>query len=622
MRRNCLVPLLIIFSVVKLQAQTHVISSFSPASGPIGTTVVINGSGFSAIADSNTVFFGSLKATINSASTNALIVKVPAKATYNNIRVNTKRGVILGGSPVTKWFTTESHLPFDVTFEDDGIITPNSFNIESIISNANIGGYNIYIGDFDGDEKTDIASNRSVYRNTTQDTPSIAASVSVPGSVSGYPGDSYPYSPQTGFFASTDMNGDAMPELFVMARNLGSDAGLWYQNTSTPGNISFSNYFYSLGPIVFEAICSDVNNDGKPDIVYSGYGMNISEGIFGPGLSDEGIYHIPVCADFDGDGNMDIVASHNWDINGYEPDLYFFRNNGAASNYVFQDFYNISGIEFIPPTGERPNSIVAGDLNGDGKADLAIGINGRNIHVLISNSTGGSLSFLPAIQLSAGGSVTAINDIDGDGKPDIIGAGYIYKNTSSGNNISFASGIACPKGIIGDFDADGKQDFLVSAAGKTSVFRHNPISNRKLCNGANVSLTTPVNGSAFQWQLNPGSGFANITDNAVYSGTNTAVLQVSNIPSSAYGYEYRCLVDNNPCGQFKVTFENKWLGTTDNAWETPANWSCGTIPDVNTDVVITSGTVAVNTSTTIRSLTVSPSANFTVAPGVILTITH
>jgi hypothetical protein len=33
-----------------------------------------------------------------------------------------------------------------------------------------------------------------------------------------------------------------------------------------------------------------------------------------------------------------------------------------------------------------------------------------------------------------------------------------------------------------------------------------------------------------------------------------------------------------------------WLGTKNNRWEEPANWSCGNVPDANTDVVINSGT--------------------------------
>ena len=65
-----------------------------------------------------------------------------------------------------------------------------------------------------------------------------------------------------------------------------------------------------------------------------------------------------------------------------------------------------------------------------------------------------------------------------------------------------------------------------------------------------------------------------------------------------------------------------WTGSANNAWENPANWSCGSIPDSNTDVVINSGTVVVNSDVTIRSLKVNPGVNLTVNVGFDLTITH
>ena len=51
------------------------------------------------------------------------------------------------------------------------------------------------------------------------------------------------------------------------------------------------------------------------------------------------------------------------------------------------------------------------------------------------------------------------------------------------------------------------------------------------------------------------------------------------------------------------------------AWENPANWSCGKLPDENTDVIITSGNIVLNTDVTIRSLKLSPQASFTVNSG-------
>lgn len=56
------------------------ITSFSPASAPVGSTVVITGTAFNATPASNTVTFGGVAATVTGASTTSLTVIVPANA--------------------------------------------------------------------------------------------------------------------------------------------------------------------------------------------------------------------------------------------------------------------------------------------------------------------------------------------------------------------------------------------------------------------------------------------------------------------------------------------------------------------------------------------------------------
>jgi len=59
-----------------------IISSFSPASGQTGSSVIINGSNFSTTPSANIVYFGAVKAIVTSANTNTLTVTVPARAIY------------------------------------------------------------------------------------------------------------------------------------------------------------------------------------------------------------------------------------------------------------------------------------------------------------------------------------------------------------------------------------------------------------------------------------------------------------------------------------------------------------------------------------------------------------
>lgn len=145
-----------------------------------------------------------------------------------------------------------------------------------------------------------------------------------------------------------------------------------------------------------------------------------------------------------------------------------------------------------------------------------------------------------------------------------------------------------------------------------------------LCPNASDSISSGYYADNYQWQADTGYGFENIGDNAYYYGTNSKWLKLINIPSSFNGTKYRCLVGyaggQSYSDVFSLKIQDTWQGAISDQWENPLNWSCGVVPDANTDVVITKGNVIVNTSTTIRSLTIAPDAKLTIATGATLTI--
>ena len=66
-----------------------------------------------------------------------------------------------------------------------------------------------------------------------------------------------------------------------------------------------------------------------------------------------------------------------------------------------------------------------------------------------------------------------------------------------------------------------------------------------------------------------------------------------------------------------------WTGDTNNTWENPSNWACGTTPQPTSNVVIPAGaTVTVNANATINSVNVQPGAAVTVGAGVTFNVLH
>ena len=92
--------------------------------------------------------------------------------------------------------------------------------------------------------------------------------------------------------------------------------------------------------------------------------------------------------------------------------------------------------------------------------------------------------------------------------------------------------------------------------------------------------------------------------NGVYATSATTTFPTSSFNSSNY---YVDVVFQNSA--------NTWKGTVSVAWENPANWSWGMVPNTNTDVIINAGSPynpTISSNVTIRSLTLNTSGLLTV----------
>ncbi|MGN6532766.1 MAG: hypothetical protein ACTHK0_13575, partial [Ginsengibacter sp.] len=79
------------------------------------------------------------------------------------------------------------------------------------------------------------------------------------------------------------------------------------------------------------------------------------------------------------------------------------------------------------------------------------------------------------------------------------------------------------------------------AAVPAPVITGNP-PNRTVCLNNNTTFSITANdATSYQWQVNTGSGYGNISNGGVYSNATTRTLTVSGVTASMSGYLYRCI---------------------------------------------------------------------------------
>ncbi|MES2849040.1 MAG: S8 family serine peptidase, partial [Bacteroidota bacterium] len=196
--------------------------------------------------------------------------------------------------------------------------------------------------------------------------------------------------------------------------------------------------------------------------------------------------------------------------------------------------------------------------------------------------------------------------------------GTIDDNFNNYQFISPANVLIVPhgNGYYAEFSATSFSEFWLS--------KDNIAPSYYTCQGnSSFTITASPAGTTFQWQVDTGSGFANITNGAIYSGTTSLLLQINNAPTSYSGYKYRCVVNGANGKEFTVRFKNLWTGATSTDWFTATNWSCAVVPDQYTDVVIPSGAVRYPTltaNTVIRSIRMLKNAPVNINTGVRLDV--
>ena len=152
-----------------------------------------------------------------------------------------------------------------------------------------------------------------------------------------------------------------------------------------------------------------------------------------------------------------------------------------------------------------------------------------------------------------------------------------------------------------------------------------------VCPSGTVFFSVPDHGTGFsyQWQVDAGSGFTDLTDNINYSGSTATSLTISNAPTLLSGFKYRCIssyLGNVYSTSMPITlrFVTTWTGNSNNTWQNALNWDCGVLPDENTDIIIPPDAPimpVIDSNVSCRKVQVKPGAALTVASGFRLNIT-
>lgn len=547
-----------------------IISSISAYEGAVGDVITIRGSGFDPTHTNNIVLFGQVKAQTVSSTGSTIDVEVPLGAALDEVSVS------------TDGLTTISSRKFVPLF-DGGTIDASSFAGAEVFSTTGFFRNTLELSDLDLDGKPDITistGNIEFFKNT-----------STPGTI-----DQNTLTTQPTIFLGVssvntiglgDLTGDGKADIF---RNGSSSPGL-FQNLSSgidPTPFSFGGSIPSgTNGVVLGLPAGDLNLDGKVDLMFVSGSVALVQNF--QRADTLGTQNIPDFAispnavtllspitltlggsfatDLDGDGKTDVGV-----ISQSENLIRIFRNTldpGQRTGWL-EKF-----VGFDLPADGSSIAIETIDLDGDGDQEIAsTSMATDQISIYPNQSNAGTLSFGTKFTLSTLADPTQIEsaDLNGDGLPELV---VVYNtvqqisvfpnlgtlplsSASFGTRIDYTLPGAARDLDIGDIDLDGKPDIVIGLLNQSNIailknqtstavritIDQQPVA-QSACTGEDAIFSIQASGTTnllYQWQVDDGSGFVNLTDNAIYSGTQTNELTVTNVTLSLDDNLYRCVV--------------------------------------------------------------------------------
>lgn len=274
----------------------------------------------------------------------------------------------------------------DVGGFEGGVVRLNNqaggFEVSDKLGLGTDSGHTVVVGLINGDLKPDLAVSRNAFANST---------------VTVFLGDGLGDFTATGNFAVGslpvdlalgDFDGNGTTDI-VTANEFGGTVSMLLGNGS--GSYGAAVDFVARGVATQgpSAIASgDFDEDGKLDVVVTGPSAEMAI-LFGDGAGGLGV---PVSFNLNGSSEAVLVADFNNDNNLDIASPSYTASRGNVVVYLGNGLGGFTA-PISTPVGKRPQSLSAGDLNLDGKLDLAVAnVDSDTVTILLGQGNGAFLS--------------------------------------------------------------------------------------------------------------------------------------------------------------------------------------------------------------------------------------
>ncbi len=345
----------------------------------------------------------------------------------------------------------------------------------------------------------------------------------------------------------TDIDNDNDMDLFVTDAQ--GDLVFWFENLDGNGSFGGPNVIDSQGDGPVSLHFSDYDGDNDLDLLVDLHNENqivVYENTDGQGTFSKNILanilnNSVAFIDIDHDDDADIIYSE-------DDQTSCMLNNGTGSY----------GTPFSINNESYSWNMYVTDLNDDDYDDVIYSPN-YELHYLTNNHDNTFQEQNIGIMSSVDNLTSG--DLDADGDPEILSTcriiGMVYYAINIDNSDNFDARLPIliedvKEAQVCDVNNDGYNDVVTGSVypshsldwAENYQFRiiRQPF-DYGACPGGEAYFSIISSGvKTYQWQIDTGTGFNNLSDNATYSGTDKAQLIIHPVDSGMFGHLFRCIV--------------------------------------------------------------------------------